>query len=152
MPRDLQTITIDGESYQMSYLVTSDSLKVAALVGKRLLPSVGKVLSGLGALNDAKGLLEKDLSELKLDAALATLAETLDPEEINQLIQKLCSVVMVPGLGILNPQNFEEHFKGRPGHALKVAAASFEVNCKDFFGAAVSGVFKAMGSIQAQVK
>ncbi len=141
MPRAFIDKTIDGVPYQVGYLVSSDAIKTSTLVSKRLLPSVGKVLSGLGNLGNVKTALDSQLSSLNLDGAFGTLAGNLDPDELNTLMQKLCSVVIVKGEGggLLDAQRIEEHFKGRPGHALKVTAASFEVNCSDFFGAAVSG-------------
>lgn len=121
------TETIDGESYTFQYLNTSDALEIAGEVAQKLIPVLGK-LAGTGNA-------DTDLADLKIEQVAGALAASLEPKRMQELIKKLCTVVFKNPGGVIN---FEEDFRGRPGHALKVARKSFEVNCGDFFESAAS--------------
>ena len=148
MPRDMVKFTIAGDTYSIGYMATSQAIKVATEVASRLLPPLGKVLPKSGSISD---ILKTDMSNLDMAGAFESLASRLDPDKMVELLQKLCSVVILDGQGLLDTNLFEEHFKGQIGVALKVAKKSFEVNCGDFFASAVSlsGLAKKAASTPA---
>ena len=134
--RELIKEAIDGEVYTFGYLMTSEAVKVSIEVSKILLPAMGHVFSGIAVKKEVKDIAEANINMLNLDKCFAALADKLDPIQQLALYQKLVSVVtMDSGMMV-----FEEHFKGRPGHLLKVAKKSFEVNCGDFFESAIGFV------------
>lgn len=141
------TIKLDGHSYIVQYLSSSQAIEVATEVGAALLPALAKALP--------KGL-KRDVSfmdqDIDLGGGLESLATVLKPAKMLELVKQLCSVVVAEGEGLLDGAIFEEHFKGRPGAALRVAAKSYEVNCGDFFASAVSlvGLTKTAASAQGQ--
>jgi hypothetical protein len=128
MPRNPKRLTVEGDSYTIQYLDTSTAIEVATDVGGRLLPVIALAVG----LKGGEGT--QDLS--KLGDSFETVAKSLPPKKMVELIRLLCSVVIVEGpdsKGLLEGPRFEEHFKGRPGLALRIAKESFEVNCPDFF-------------------
>lgn len=154
MPRlENEPMMIDGDTYRFGYLQTSQSLKLSAKVSKHILPVAGPVIQqALEAGNIMDLQVEDFIKSVNVDQVGQRLAAELDPAELQSLIQELCSVVSVEGVGLLQGQPFEEHFKGRPGVALQVASRSFEVNCKDFFASAVSLVGKTALGLMTQVQ
>lgn len=130
MPREDLAQTHDGVVYTFSYMQTSKALRIATDVARRALPAIGAMFKGAS--------MDDQTDKLNLEALTSVLATKMDPEEVTTLIAQLCSVVVANGVGVLEGGAFEEHFKGRPGLALTIAAKSFEVNCGDFFVSAVS--------------
>jgi hypothetical protein len=154
MPRPTAApkVALDGESYTFGYLPTSQALGVAIEVAQRFMPSIGALLpkgEGLAALFDKD--MKEALGKLDLAGGLVVLAASMEPDACTTLIKKLNAVVVVDGVGLLDDTHFDEHYKGRPGLALKVAAKSFEVSCADFFAHAVSlvGFLKPKASTPA---
>lgn len=127
------TVKLDGHSYTIQYLSTSQAIETATEVGAALMPALGKVIPA-GSLTDALS----GAASLDLGAGLEVLAKEMQPTKLLNLIKVLCSVVILDGKGLLADALFEDHFRGRPGAALKLAAKSYEVSCGDFFGSAVS--------------
>ena len=148
MPRELVRAIIGGEEYTFGYLYTTAALEVATEVGLSILPALGKAIPKSGKISD---LLEQDLGGLDLGGAFETLSHNMEPKKLSRLVQTLCAVVTSP-VGLLEGQNFEDHFKGRTGDALKVAIKSFSVNCGDFFASVVgaSGLLKKAATTPAQ--
>lgn len=151
-------VTIDGEQYEVGYLTSSQAIETATLLAKRLIPSVGNAFASFMVQATANPDIQvaDALKKIDFGDAIPQLAAAMDPKEINGIVKLLCGVTSYEGpdedlsKGLLDKTRFEEHFKGRPGHALKVAQASFEVNCSDFFGAAVSVAMEAMSLIRAK--
>lgn len=133
MPREQVTEAIKGVTYTFMFLSSSEAIKTAAQVAKRIMPSIGKIIPKSGKLSS---ILEMELSDLNLDDAFSSFAQGLDPDETVALVQKLCSVVMADG----KPIAFDEHFKGDVALALQVAKKSFSVNCGDFFADALAAL------------
>lgn len=129
MPRSVTPITetIDGEVYVFQFLNTSVALNICAEVAKRVVPI-------LGNLTGMKAGLDTELGDIDFGQVASSVALAVEPEVLQRLVSQLCSVAFCQG----GSQNFEEHYRGRPGHALKVAKKSFEVNCGDFFASAAS--------------
>lgn len=134
MPRIDTKFSLEGIEFTAGYLTTSAAIEIATEVQLVILPALGRALPKSGKLSD---ILTAELSSVDLGGALETLAKALSPRSMQSLIARLCSVVICPE-GVLEGAQFEEFFKGRPGLALRVASKSFEVNCGDFFGSAVS--------------
>ncbi len=132
MPRTPTTLKLDGHSYTVMYLSTSQAIETATEVGTVLLPALGKAFPKGGL----KGTSLADM-DLDIGGGLETLAGAMKPLQVLALLKTLCSCVALDGAGLLVDNLFEEHFKGAPGRALKVASKSFEVNCGDFFASAV---------------
>lgn len=149
MPRTTTTLKLDGHSYTVMFLSSSQAIETATEVGAALLPALGRAFP-------KGGLKTVSLADLDLDlgAGFETLALSMQPAKILTLLKTLCSCVALDGQGLLVESLFEEHFKGAPGQALKVAAKSFEVNCGDFFASAVSlaGLTKRAVSTQGPQK
>ena len=153
-------VTIDGQSYEVGYLPSSTAIETATLLAKRLIPSVGGAFAAFMVQATANPDVQvvDALKKIDFGGAFPELAAAMDPKEITGLVKLLCGVVSFEGgdeddglpKGLLDKTKFEEHFKGRPGHALKVAQAAFGVNCADFFGAAVSVAMEAMSLIRAK--
>ncbi len=144
MSRTPTTLKLDGHSYTVMYLSTSQAIETATEVGAVLLPALGKAFPKGGV---------KDFSQqdLNIGGGLEALAGSMKPAQVLELIKTLCGCVALDGQGLLAESLFEEHFKGAPGRALKVASKSFEVNCGDFFASAVSlaGLTKRTASTPA---
>ncbi len=150
MPRASTALKLDGHSYTVMFLSSSQAIETATEVGAALLPALGKAFPK-GGFKTGDALADLDLD---LGAGFETLAVSMQPAKVLALIKTLCSVVMLDGKGLLVDGLFEEHFKGAPGEALKVARKSFEVNCGDFFASAVSlaGLTRQAASTQAPQK
>jgi len=142
MARGMVTAQIDGETYHIGYLLTSEAVKLALEVAKRAAPIMGSgakgVLTNLGE-GGAENLMASNVNDfikkLDLEGLGVMVAAAIEPAELEAIIQKLCSVAVPHGEG---NTTYDAWYQGRPGHALKVAVKSFEVNCSDFFASAVS--------------
>lgn len=145
MPRAEVSEPIGGVNYTFMYLTSTESIRTAALVAKKFLPALGKLIPQKGNLAT---LLDTDIQDLKLDDVFESVANNIEPDEVTALIQKLCSVVMADG----KPIAFEDHFKGDVALALRIAKRSFEVNCGDFFGGAIGAFGLLKKATSATVK
>jgi hypothetical protein len=119
---------IDGSPYVFGYLLTSKAVLLVGRLTKLVAPSFGEMIS-----TPTGSVADMDATKV-----LQLFADRLNPEEVLGMAKELCSVVMreaSDGNGGLLVVDFENDFRGRPGHMFKVAAQSLEVNAGDFFGA-----------------
>ena len=121
-------VTVDGRAYKISYLQTSESIRIYSKISKFVLPAAGRLFGrAVGGLAAAKSALDQ---ELDIDGALAFLGANLNEDEALDVVQKLLScVLMGDGSAIL----FDSYWMGDTVHMFKVVQAVLEHNYADFF-------------------
>lgn len=134
-----QSVVIDGTTFSVSPLLTSQGLVVMSRIMKLLGPTAAGALK-----NGGEGLD----SQIDLSGALNALADRMDEtlvlDTIKKLVNESTTQVSTPdGTGMLK-LNFELQFQGEFVTLMKVVKLAFEVNYGDFFGV-LQGLFvKAM--------
>jgi hypothetical protein len=122
---------IDEEEYTFYQMNPEDSLKLLTKLAKMLGISIGKALSGSPG-DSLESALDTNLDVGKL---IGGIAERLDEDEVMIIVKMSLSQVMHSGKGELSkPTVFNEVFKGKIAHMLKVVTAALKVEYSDFFG------------------
>jgi hypothetical protein len=149
MSREIVNETVAGENYAFGYLDTETAAETFGEMLKIVAPVLG---AGLQGKDDTE--VQEAMKNIDLAGMGRALAQTLDAKSLSRVLKTLCSCVRATGpMGDLsNAANYNEHFKGRAGDAMRVAMRSFEVNGgADFFAASGSlgSIFRKAALTQA---
>lgn len=121
-------IMLDGQTYTLHYLNTSDALKVLTfmtqVLGKPLSKLAGNLLKGES--NNLENILD---SEANIEDAVSSLIEGLNDPDIHIIIEKICTSVSINGQKLI----FEVHFQGKILHLCKLVIEALKYNFNDFF-------------------
>lgn len=115
-------------------------VELASAVG----PSIGVVLDALpesGSLKDfaikaqkfadGGGIGDMDLKGAKIEAAIRSVLQVVDPDFIQRVTEQLAKVTIVDGAPL--PDVFELHFAGKIGSLVRWLAFALTVQYTDFF-------------------
>lgn len=113
---------IDGEVYKIEQFATSKAIRVLTELGNLLGPSLQDAIGGAG-------LKDKGEQNKLFGKAIGDLLMRMDKERNVALAKQLVeSVLKGEGAKI----NFEQDFKGKLGHLMKLLVAVLEVNYSNF--------------------
>ena len=108
MAREPATITVDTVEYQLSLLPSSKALDIfidiIKVAGPTIGPVIGSFLSG-----GKKGMLEVDVSEIKLEDAIKGFTDSLSKDTLKSIMKMFAEHTIVVGSGPLN-KLYEMHF------------------------------------------
>jgi hypothetical protein len=122
---------IDDEEYTFFQMNPEDSLRLLTKLTKLLGMSMGKALTGNG-INSMEDTLDTNID---IGALIEGIANRLDEDEVMNIVKMSLSQVIHTGQGeISKPQVFNNIFKGRIAHMLKVVSSALQVEYSDFFG------------------
>ena len=97
-------------------------------------------------------IADVDLSKVDLAGAASALADAVDPDEFDRIVEQLAATTEVwgPGFGDAGAplgRNFDEHFASRYVAMLKWLAFALKVNFADFFdGKGLGGLVAGLRS------
>jgi hypothetical protein len=124
-----QTHTIDEEKYTFYQMNPEESLRLLTKLAKLLGMSMGKALSG----NNVDSMETVLGTNIDVGTLIEGIAGRLDEDEVMNIVKMSLSQVTHAGQGEVSSA-FNDLFKGRIGHMLKVVAMSLKVEYSDFFG------------------
>lgn len=135
MGRESVVKTIDGEEYTFHQLDPMTSTMILTKILKIAGTSVGMAVdqvakSGVDNLMDAE--VDAVIGKMDISSIVASLCDRLNEVEVREIIIAMTSQVICKGKGEIS-KVFNEHFKGRILHLIKVVMAAMEVEYADFF-------------------
>lgn len=142
MPRQTQTLEIDVDgttySYTVGHIPPREALKMLTDLAKLVGPTFAAGARALGegkTTGDASSILEREVDGDLLGQAINVLVRDLNSDAVQGIVDRLCEVTTVDGVGVLNKAGFNKHF-GDVGLAplLKLVPFALRVQYGDFFG------------------
>lgn len=141
--REMHKTRINGHAYEVTALPATRGWKLLLRVVKIVGPSLGIVIDGVGLSADEgepENLLER-LSKKKVkdkffEQAIASLAQRLDEDGVEYIIEELSSVTRLrlnaDKMGPKLNEVFEAHFQGKPVDMIKWLGFALKAQLGDF--------------------
>lgn len=154
MARKTVSVALDGESYQLTQLPSTEGLGIYSKLLRLLGPMIRSALSDPAVTGGAKAsvaaedpekLQLSDSAGLKIASIIIQGFETLDTTFLLELAQSFSKVTMVKleGSGFVEMSAgdiFDQHFAGRYAHLTRWLLAHLKLNYSDFLAGLASSV------------
>lgn len=132
----------------LKYMIVHPNPERAWFMGVQLMKIIGEPFASMATVADEASAGQA------ISGAVGTLMSNINPAESFSIMKEVLGHVEHHGerKALLTGEDFTEHFRGRPGHMLKVFSAAVEFQFADFsaaIGDAIAAVFKRVEKAKA---